>query len=98
MSFVYCSVDAGVRFFLPSGAARYTRRLTEAANWKNCWWTPSIVPVGQEDGEAESRALQMLLQDIHSLVSFFPEGDDNKCPAASLRTAQPAVVNGGILT
>jgi hypothetical protein len=47
--------------------------------------------------QREYRALQMLLQDIHSLVSFFSEGDDNKCPAAPLQTAQPAVVNWGIL-
>jgi hypothetical protein len=48
--------------------------------------------------QREYRALQMLLQNIHSLVSFFfSEGDDNKCPAAPLQTAQPAIVTWGIL-
>ena len=38
--------------------------------------------------QREYRALQMLLQDVHSLVSFFFEGDKNKRPATLHAVAQ----------
>ncbi|ABE29403.1 hypothetical protein Bxe_A3586 [Paraburkholderia xenovorans LB400] len=47
--------------------------------------------------QREYRASQMLLQDIHSSISFVTGGDGNECSAAPLRTAQPAVVIWGIL-
>lgn len=38
--------------------------------------------------QCEYRALQMLLQDVHPLASFFFEGDKNKRPATAFVVAQ----------
>lgn len=38
--------------------------------------------------QREYRALEMLLQNVHSLISFLFEGEENRRPAASLATAQ----------